>query len=248
MKFRSSLLALAMIASAEAMAASVDEIQVYDEAINKKGELNVDIHMNYVGSGIKTPAYNGESPAHHNFRITPEFAYGFTDNLEGGLYVPALRDAAGNWYSELARVRLKYIGDNREQGFYWGINFELGPSTIRSSEQRWNLETRPIIGYKSAEWNFTVNPIVGLALSGNSHVPGFSPSFKVSHRATEETWFNIEHYSDFGNANNMKSLSQETYLTTDTGIFGHDIHIGVGHGWTAESNGWTIKAIFNIPL
>lgn len=247
-KFKLGLFALAMVASAEVMAASADEIQVYDEAINKKGELNVDIHLNYVPSGIKTPAYSGEIPAHHNFRMTPEFAYGFSHNLEGGLYVPVIRDADGHWYSELARVRLKYIGDNREHGLYWGINFELGPSTMRTSEQRWNLETRPIIGYKSDDWNLTVNPIVGLTLSGNSHTPGFSPAFRVSRRATEKTWLNIEHYSDFGDMNNMKSLNQETYLTSDTEIFGHDINIGVGHGWTEESNDWTIKAIFNIPL
>lgn len=247
-KFKLSLLALAMVVSTEVMAASADEIQVYDEAINNKDELNVDIHVNYVPSGIKTPAYDGEVPAHHNFRITPEFAYGFSNNLEGGLYLPAIRGGDGNWHAELPRVRLKYIGDNRELGFYWGINGELGPSTRRISEQRWNFEIRPIIGYKSADWNLTANPIVGLTLSGNSHVPGFSPAFKVSRKATEKTWLNIEHYSDFGNTNNMKSLSQETYLTSDTEVFGHDINIGVGHGWTAESNDWTIKAIFNIPL
>lgn len=64
-KLKLSLLVLTMVASAEAMAASADEIQVYDEAINKVGELNVDVHVNYVSSGIDTPAYSGEIPAHH---------------------------------------------------------------------------------------------------------------------------------------------------------------------------------------
>lgn len=238
----------AMIAlSGNCLAASADEIQVYDEAINKKGELNVDIHMNYVPSGIKDPAYSGEIPAHHNLRITPEFAYGFSNNLEGGLYIPAIRDANGNWYAEGAKVRLKYIGDNREHGFYWGINGELGASSIRTAEQRWNFEIRPIIGYKSENWNLTANPILGFALSGNSHLPGFSPAFKVSRKATEKTWFSIEQYADFGNVNKMSNQGQETYLTSDTEIFGHDLNIGVGRGW-AGANNWTIKAIFNIPL
>ncbi len=247
-KFRLGLLALAMVASTEVMAASPDEIQVYDEAINKEGELNVDIHMNYVPSGTQTPAYDGEIPAHHNFRMTPEFAYGFSNNLEGGLYLPVIRDANGNWFSELAKLRLKYIGDNRELGFYWGINGELGASTIRTAEQRWNFEIRPILGYKSADWNLTVNPIVGFALSGDSHIPGFSPALKVSRKATEKTWLNIEHYADFGSTNQMKSLSQETYLTSDSEIFGHDIHVGVGHDWLGEPGNWIIKSIFNIPL
>lgn len=57
--------------SINANAASADEIQVYDDAINDVGELNVDVHMNYVISGIKDTGYPKEIPAHHNFRITP---------------------------------------------------------------------------------------------------------------------------------------------------------------------------------
>ena len=246
-KFKLILLALTMFTSAEVMAASADEIQVYDEAINKRGELNVDIHMNYVTSGIKTPAYSGEIPAHHNFRITPEFAYGYSYNIEGGLYIPAIRDANGNWFIEGAKLRLKYIGDNREQGLYWGFNEELGAVSKRTSEQRWNLEIRPIIGFKSENWNFTANPIIGFALSGNSHIPGFSPALKVSRKVTEKTSLNIEHYVDLGEVNKMSNQGHETYLTSDTEIFGHDINIGVGRGW-AGANNWTIKAIFNIPL
>ena len=246
-KFKLSFLALTMLASAEVMAASADEIQVYDEAINKTGELNVDIHMNYVSSDIKTPAYNGEIPAHHNFRITPEFAYGYSYNVEGGLYIPAIRDANGNWFIEGAKLRLKYIGDNREQGLYWGVNEELGAVSKRTSEQRWNLEIRPIIGFKSESWNFTANPIIGFTLSGNAHVPGFSPAFKVSRKVTEKTALNIEHYVDLGNINKMSNQGQETYLTSDTEIFEHDLNVGVGRGW-AGANNWTIKAIFNIPL
>lgn len=237
-----------MVASTKVMAASADEIQVYDEAINKMGELNVDVHMNYVGSGIKTPAYSGEIPAHHNFRMTPEFAYGFSNNMEGGFYLPAIRDASGSWYAEGAKLRLKYIGDNRELGFYWGLNGELGATSIRTTEQRWNFEIRPIIGHKSADWNLTVNPISSFALSGNFHTPGFTPAFRVSRRAAEKTWLNIEHYADFGDINKMHSISQETYLSSDTEILGHDINIGAGHGWTGESNNWTMKLTINVSL
>ena len=249
MKFYFSLclLVLTMITSAEVMAASADEIQVYDEAINKIGELNVDIHMNYVGSGAKTPSYTGEIPSHHDFRVTPEFAYGFTNNLEGGLYIPVIRAADGNGYLEGIKLRLKYIGDNREHGFYWGINGELGSTSIRTSEQRLNFEIRPIIGYKTADWNLTANPISGFAISGNKHTPGFSPAFKISHKETEKTWLNIEHYADFGDMNNTHNVSQETYLSSDTEIFGHDLNVGIGHGWTGADN-LTIKVIFNVPL
>ncbi len=246
-KIKLSLFLLTMTASSEIMAASSDEIQVYDEAINTVGELNVDIHMNYVGSGARDPSYVGEIPSYHNARVTPEFGYGMTKNLEAGLYVPFIRAADGNGYFEGLKIRLKYIGDNRESGFYWGMNGELGSTSIRTSEQRVNFELRPILGYKTADWNLTANPISGFVISGNSHTPGFSPAFKISHKATEKTWLNVEHYSDFGDMNNMHNVSQETYLSAETQIFGHDLNIGIGHGWTGADN-LTIKAIFNVPL
>ena len=72
-------------------AASSDEIQVYDDAINEVGELNVDVHVNYVANGVQASAYPREIPSNHDFRIPPEFAYGLTKNFEAGLYLPFIR-------------------------------------------------------------------------------------------------------------------------------------------------------------
>lgn len=247
-KLPALLAVLSCMGSAGAWAASGDEIQVYDDAINKPGETSVELHMNYVIAGIKAPAYSGEIPAHHNFRMTPEFAYGLNRNWEAGFYIPVIRAAAGDWHVEGAKLRLKYIADNPEQGFYWGVNGELGASSSRTEEQRWNAEIRPIIGYKTENWNLTLNPILGSALSGNTHTPDFSPALKVSRKMSDKTWVGIEHYSGFGAVNEMRSLVQETYLTLDTVVSGHDINVGIGHGWTAGSNDWTVKAIFSLPF
>jgi hypothetical protein len=236
------------VLATNANAASADEIQVYDDAINEVGELNVDVHMNYVISGIKESGYPKEIPAHHNLRITPEFAYGMTKTLEAGLYLPAIRSGAGDWYLEGVKLRLKYLAEHADIGAYWGINFELGKVSHRTSEENWNLEARPIIGYKTGAWSFTINPILGFAVSGSDHTPTFEPAIKVGHKLTDKTWINIENYSDFGAVDAMRSHAQETYITADTDVFGHDLNIGIGHGWTNEANDWTLKAIFNIPL
>jgi hypothetical protein len=246
-KFKLSLLVLTMFASAKVLAASGDEIQVYNEEINKPGEFGVEVHANYVSSGVKTPAYIGEIPSHHNFRLTPEFNYGFTNNVDGGIYIPTIRDANGNWFIEGAKLRLKYIGDNRESGYYWGINGELGAVSKRTEAERWNLEIRPIFGYKTASWHFTINPILGFALSGNSHTPGFTPALKISRKATEKTWFSIEHYADYGEVNHLGNQGQATYLASDTEIFGVGLNVGVGRGWSGASD-TTLKAIFAVPL
>lgn len=145
-------------------------------------------------------------------------------------------------------MRLKYLADIPEQGYYWGINQEIGVSSHRTEENNWNYEMRPILGYKTENWNLTFNPIVGFAISGSDHTPDFSPAIKVSRKVTDSTWVSIEHYSEFGPVDDMRSHVQATYITADTKVFGHELNIGIGHGWTKESDDTTIKAIFNIPL
>ncbi|MBE0625539.1 MAG: hypothetical protein IH606_12060 [Burkholderiales bacterium] len=247
-KLKTAVLLIAALHGANAWAASSDEIQVYDDAISDPGEADMDVHINYVPSGIKTPAYPGEIPAHHNFRITPEFAYGLNKNWDAGLYLPIIREGGGDWHAEGMKLRLKYMADHSTVGFYWGLNGELGYSSHRTEEQHWNFELRPILGYKNKDWNLTLNPIFGTALSGSDHTPGFSPAVKISRRVTEKTWISIEHYADYGPTNALRSLTQETYLTTDTEVFGHALNIGFGRGWTKDSNDWTLKAIVNVPF
>jgi hypothetical protein len=243
-----TVVCMGMLLAGNAFGASSDEFQVYDDAINQPGELGVDLHMNYVPSGIQLPAYPGEIPAEHNFRLTPEFAYGLDKHWEAGLYLPVIRDESGNLYAEGAKVRMKYIADHPETGAYWGINMEFGYSSHRTEIQNWNLELRPILGFQNDNWNLTLNPILDVATSGSNNTPDFAPSLKISHKVNDKTWISIEQYSDFGQVDHLRSHTQETFLTTDTEVFGHEINFGVGHGWTKASNDWTIKMIYNIPI
>ena len=242
------ILLAVLINTANANAASSDEIQVYDDSINQPGELNVDNHINYVPEGIKEKARYQEVPAHHNFRFTPEFAYGLTKNWEAGFYIPTIRSGNGDWYIEGAKVRLKYIADHAEHGFYWGINQELAKTTYRTDDVPWNYELRCILGYKIGSWNLVTNPIFGFALSGHSHTPKFTPDFRVVNQISEKVALGIEQYMDLGPINQLRSHVQETYLTIDTVILKNAVQFGIGHGWTKESNDTTVKVIYNIPL
>src|SRR5438270_128007 len=71
-----------------ALAALPDEIQVYTSDINKKGEFGLELHVNTTPSGRSTPDFPGEIAPAHGWRLTPEFSYGITPALEGGLYLP----------------------------------------------------------------------------------------------------------------------------------------------------------------
>ena len=64
-----------------------DEIQVYDDEINAKGESSLELHVNSTPRGIKTPSYPGEVMNNNGVRVTPELAYGLGNDLEAGLYI-----------------------------------------------------------------------------------------------------------------------------------------------------------------
>jgi hypothetical protein len=230
-----------------ASAASNDEIQVYDDSINKPGEFGLDLHMNYVVSGIKTPEWPGDAPANHSARLTPEFSYGLTETWELGAYLPLLRVADGTTYIEGAKARIKYLSAPEGEAFYWGLNEEVGRVSFRSAEANWNLEIRPILGYRISRWNLSVNPIVDMALSGpDKGIPDFSPAFRASYALRQGLRLGIEHYTELGRLDDLSPYGQETrvtYAVVDAAVGEYDVNFGAGRGWNTASDKWTVKSI-----
>ena len=60
--------------------------------MSEPGQLGVDVNHNYVPSGDANAPYPGGLAARHQYRLTPEFYYGLTNNLELGLYLPMIND------------------------------------------------------------------------------------------------------------------------------------------------------------
>jgi len=242
----SCIAAVVLLSGGAARAASNDEIQVYDDTINKPGELGVDVHTNYVVSGLKMPQWPGDSPSNHSFRATPEFNYGLSDGWDAGLYLPFLREANGGRHLEGVKLRLKYVSAPKDSVFYWGCNEELGRVSLRSSDQHWNLEVRPIFGYHMEKWHFTVNPALGVPLTGPGGSVDFSPSLRVRYELREDFAFGVEHYAGLGNPFNPSPYdkqTQNTYVVVDSEVAGHAVNFGIGRGWNANSDKWTVKAI-----
>ena len=189
MKYVTYLCGLVTIAAfgftGSAALAAPDEIQVYTEEMNDPGEFGLELHVNYAIEGAKAPAYAGEMMSHHRLQVTPEFSYGITKALEGGLYLPVAMGPDGNAYGNGLRFRLKFIAP-REDGerFFWGLNTEIGYSPRRVSESYWGMELRPIAGYRGGDWLVSFNPILDMALSNNvSREPNFEPGLKVTRKA-----------------------------------------------------------------
>lgn len=231
--------------------AAPDEIQVYTDDINDPGEFGIELHVNYAVDGYRTPDYPGQLASHHVLQITPEFSYGISKNWEAGLYLLAARGPDGNLYGNGIKPRLKYLHQS-DDGFFWGLNVEIGYTSIRVSENHYNLEMRPIVGWSNANWLFAVNPIIGAALSGNvSREPTFEPAFKISRLIGEGTHFGLEHYADVGAIHHSPAMNQQNHLLVaafDMQKGPLDLNFGVGRGLTSVSEKWIAKLIVGIPL
>lgn len=126
--------------------AAPEEIQVYMDEMRDRGEFGLDVHLNYVRSGSAVPDYPGAQAPRHVFRVTPEFSYGLTPNLELGLYVLTSRDIHGNSTVDGQKLRLKCIDLNQlSQTLYavvdasikgWDINFGVGRGFSSASDRR----------------------------------------------------------------------------------------------------------------
>lgn len=247
---------LAATASALLMSAAVaapDEIQVYTGEMDEPGEFGLELHLNWVPNGAKTPSYPGEKPAHNMLQVTPEFSYGVTKEWEAGLYVPFALAPDGNTYNNGLRGRMKFVREHEENsGFYWGFNTELGYSNRRASESYWGLELRPILGYDDGVWMASFNPILDLSLSSNSsHQPHFEPAFKVGRTVAEGLRAGFEYYGEYGPLAHIAPTEERSHYlfgVLDINRGDLDLNIGIGKGYQAATDHWVVKAIVALPF
>jgi hypothetical protein len=252
--WRWALVALGTLATA-ARADLKDEIQVYADDINAPGEFHLELHLNATPSGRSTPAYPGEITPAHAIRLTPEFSYGISQDWEAGLYLPTLRDGSGSLYVAGAKLRMKWlpIQPHEGRGAFAGLNVELSQVAARFELDRRSLEARPMLGWRSPEWLVAFNPTLDFALAGPGHSrpADFSPSLKVARTVTDWAAVGLEYYSDLGPVTEIESFGQQMrtlFVAIDVDRKPWVFNFGIGRGFGAENDAWTVKAIFEIPL
>ena len=231
-----------------------DEIQVYDDEINEKGEYSLEVHFNTTPDGLTTRSYPGQVINAGNTRLTPELAIGLGHDLEAGLYVNTVFNS-GQWNYAGYKLRMKWLPILEKYGydFFGGVNIELSNTLYQYEQSRYGVEARFILGKHIDEWLIALNPILAWPLSqpyadGN---PNFSVSARVSREVTKELALGVEYYSNVGVLNqpiNYQNTGQMGFLMAywDGGPI--PFQAGVGRGLSQSSDNWTIKAIFSIPL
>ena len=235
-------------------AALQDEIQVYDDEINERGEYSLEVHFNTTPNGIKTPSYPGEVMNAGNTRLTPEFAYGLGHGLEAGLYLNTVFNN-GNWDYAGYKARLKWLPILEKDGhdFFAGVNFEIGNALYPYNQSRYGAEARFIIGKHIDKWLISVNPIFGFDLSQPyaDGTPACSLAGRLSREVATDLALGVEYYSDTGKVNqpiNFQTTGQMGFLMMYWDGKPLAFQAGIGKGFTDATDSLTIKAIFSIPL
>ena len=253
---RCTAAAVLALVALSAHADLTDEIQVYDDSINKKGQLGLEVHLNSTLDGRSEPDWPREIPPNHGIRATMEWSYGLTDSLEAGLYLPFLRDSSGTTYFAGPRVRMKWIAFKPAEGgagMFAGLNVEVGAVNERLEQGRPIVELRPILGYRNEDWLVSFNPVIDKTFRSRyvSSKPEFGPSIKIARNIGGENSLGIEYYDEmgpFGNFEPARKQSQQLFFALDAGGMAVPFNFGIGRGLNAASDKWTVKAIFEVPL
>ena len=233
--------------------AASEEIQVYMDEMNRPGEIGLDVHHNYVFSGSGVPDYPGAQVARHVFRVTPEFSYGLTPNLELGAYILVSREANGSSTVDGEKLRLKYIAAKLpEQPYFIGANLEIGRVDHRLNENPWNGELKGIFGYRTGRWTMALNTNVGFKVSGpTASPPTLGLASKIAYKTREDFQIGMESYNELGELRRLGKLneqSQTLYAVIDTTLHGWDINLGLGRGLEPASDRWLMKAVLSVPF
>jgi hypothetical protein len=248
------VLAAAALGSGPAFAV-VDEIQVYTDDLDARGESGLELHLNTTPRGRKTPDYEGDLPPYRGWRITPEFSWGLGHDLDWGLYLPSATDGHGNWYLGGAKLRVKWLpvhGPEGEGGWYFGVNNELSRLTRKFSESPLSDEVRIMGGYRGKDWLIGVNPILDWALTpGYRGSPEVTLAWKAVHDVAQGIAVGAEYYNGIGTlAKRLPRDEQERtlYLVAEVERKSWSVNFGVGHGLTPATDDWTVKAILGFSF
>jgi hypothetical protein len=250
---------VAGLAAALALAAGVaraadEEIQVYMNDMDPAGHFGLDLHNNYVASGSAEPdAPDGQSPL-HRWRLTPEWSYGLTKDVELGLYLPlATFEGSGRIQAAGIKGRIKWLAPRAEgQAWFWGLNLEVGRVNHTLDVNPWNAELKGIWGVRQGRWTFAMNANVDWTVSGPAPSPAsLDIDAKLSYRVREGVDLGLESYNGFGPFKDLGHFGREDqylYGAADLSLGKWDLNLGLGHGYGGARDGWVMKAIVGVPI
>lgn len=235
--------------------AADEEIQVYIDDMGAPGSFGLDVHNNYVFSGRSTRMDDPlAQDSLHRLRVTPEFSYGISDNLEAGLYLPlGSVDRDGHVSVDGVKARLKYIAHPSGNPDVWyGVNFELGRVGRVYDINPWNAELKGMIGTRRGRWLLAGNVNVDFVVSGPQPSPAtVEIATKIAYSLTSKVSLGVEGYNGIGTFRQpfqMGQSDQTVMGALDVQLGEWDLNLGVGEGFGTNPDHLIVKAIVGVPI
>jgi hypothetical protein len=226
-------------------------IQVYNAEIANVGQWTPQQHLNYAIDGRKAPDFPGGIIPNHALNGTPELAYGIADWWEMGFYAPFAVDQTGTFYSNAAKLRELFVTPNAAQReFFYGVNFEFSYAMPQFVQTKWNLEIRPIIGFRRGDYEFIINPIVDAGFGQNGETI-FAPCARFARKLSKTLSIGVEYYTDLGPMQNVVPFNGQQhniYGVVDFKVGRFDVEAGIGYGLTRGSDPLMAKIIIGTDL
>jgi hypothetical protein len=198
-----------------------------------------------------------QSPKHDDghgasiFQGIAELSYGLDDDWEIGLKLPVYA-LSGAWHTEGLLTEIKYVAPHDKTGWYAGAEIEAGYEMMAGENEHWTIEAVPIIGWRSALWDFTLNP--GLTIASGGEQRGkvlFEPAAKISCQVAAKNALGIEYFSEAGPVSKILPAGRRNelaFLTLDTKVGKSIVNVGVGHGVNSASPGWAVKTVIDLEF
>lgn len=233
--------------------AAPEEIQVYEDDMDKPGRFGLDVHNNDVWGRASPLDYPGEQQPDYRYRVTPEFSYGLTPNLELGLYMPLATYQHGALDIAGTKVRIKYIAPHpKDQDWYWGANFEIGVSEHRLDINPGNAELKGIFGWRPGRWDLAFNTNIDFAVAGpHLGTPSIQLAAKVGYKIVPRLSVGFETYNGAGTFRDFGAFAgagHSSFVVADTSFGKWDLNVGLGHGYSGEPDHWIFKFILGVPI
>jgi hypothetical protein len=226
-----------------------DEIQVYDADIYAPGQFSLQLHNNCTPIGRTTPDLGAGIVPNHTLNGVPEWAYGVTDWLELGAYVPVYSwTGNGRFLIDGAKLRAEFVVPHaQDRNFFYRVNFEISFNAHYWEQTRNSGEIRPIIGGRIGPVDLIVNPILDTSFRGLGSLT-FAPASRIAYNFWESWAAAVEHYADYGRLNGLAPLSRQQQLVFAAVDYKSDplsVEFGIGHGFTAASDSVILKLILS---
>jgi hypothetical protein len=244
----------AALAAAPARAAD-EEIQVYEDDLDAPGHFGLDVHVNYVATGDATPDSpdDGQSPLHRT-RVTPEWSYGLSRNVELGLYLPLTTfEADGRTQAAGIKGRIKWIAPRPEgQDWYWGLNLEVGRVNHTLDINPWNAELKGIWGLHKGRLSLAANANLDWTISGPQPGPAsLDIDTKLAWTVAKGLDLGFETYNGWGPLKDLGHFGEEdqtAYAAADLTLGKWALNLGVGHGYGGNRDGLVLKGVISVPM